>query len=179
MSSTLTTMTEIPLPNGTLRSDRQRSLAGMTAETLAERFAPAGAPRDLTSLEGDPRCLALLPGGLLQRWASSERSPWIGKSFRLVAADQLSGHNRLRLFGGARALGFTAAVGPSLLDGRPALILDYDHPGTTNPRWQRHLHDELRELEPGLLVGPVTWRTRRHLRTLCWFSIEAADLVPS
>jgi hypothetical protein len=159
---------EIPLPRATARSSRLGSLASLTTATLAERFAVASPPADLAILEGDPECLALLPGAALQHWAASERSPWIGKSFRLDGPDRLVGHNRLRILGGARALAFTAANGRSLLDGRPALILNYDSPGTANPWWQRRIHDELREFEPGLLVGPVTWRGRGRPRTLCW-----------
>jgi hypothetical protein len=167
-------MTRIPRPHATDPASRLGSLAGLSTGELAERYAAAGPPADLGLPEGDPACLALLPGPL-QRWASSTGSPWIGKSFRLDAPGRLVGHNRLRVLGGARALEFTGNIGPSLLDGRPALILDYDFPGTTNPHWQRRIHDELREFGPGLLVGPVTWRGRRRPRTLCWFAVEAAD----
>lgn len=169
----LTDIAQVPRPRATSPSSRLGLLARLSAADLRERYVAAGPPADLALFEGDPECLGLVPGPL-QRWAASTRSPWIGKSFRLDAPDRLVGHNRLHLLGGARALAFTGTIGASLLDGRPALILDYDFSGTTNPRWQRRLHDELRELEPGLLVGPVTWRGRSRPWTVCWFAVSAA-----
>ncbi len=164
---------EIPPPRDRSPQPRLDALARLPGARLAERFAAARAPADPAILDGEPVCRALLPGGALASgWARSERFPWIGKSFRQDGPGRLTGHNRLTLFGGARALSFVAAVGPSLLDGDPALILRYDSPGTANPWWQRRIHDELREVEPGLLAGPVMWLGRRGARTLCWFAID-------
>jgi hypothetical protein len=119
-------------------------------------------------------CRGIVPGGrLVRRWAASSASPWIGKSFQRFGEGELLGHNRLRLLGGTRALAFTAAVGPSLRDGRPALILRYDDPRVPSPRWTHALHDELREIEPGLLAGPAALRLRGdRLLTVCWFAID-------
>jgi hypothetical protein len=142
---------------------------------LAARFAAAPAPEDLGLLEGDPVCRALLRGGpTVRRWAASPSSPWIGKSFELVGDNRLLGHNRLRWLGGTRTLAFTAAIGRSVRDGRPALILRYDDPEVASPRWTHAIHDELREIEPGLLAGPaaILLRRKRPL-TLCWFAIDA------
>jgi hypothetical protein len=162
---------EIPPPRTTARGGALDALAHLPTATIAERYAAASAPPDISAIEGDPDCLALPGNSGLQRWAASERSPWIGKSFRQVAPDRLTGHNRLGLLGGARALPFTATIGPSLLDHRPALILRYDTPNTTNPWWQRRIHDELREIEPRLLAGPVIWLGRHRPRTVCWFAV--------
>lgn len=168
-------MTRIPRAQASTRSNRIRALVGLSARELAARFAAAGPPTDLAPLEGDPECLALLPDPL-RRWATSARFPWIGKSFRSDAPDRLVGHNRLRLLGGTRALEFIGTIGPSMLDGRPALLLNYNFPDTTNPWWQRRIHDELRELEPGLLAGPVTWCRPGHSPwPMCWFAVNAQD----
>jgi hypothetical protein len=141
---------------------------------IAALFAAARAPEALDRLEGDPVCRGLIPGGrLARRWAASAGSPWIGKSFELVGENQLLGHNRLRPLGGTRALAFTGTVGPSLRDGRPALILRYDDPRVPSPWWTRAIHDELREIEPGLLAGPAALRLRSdRLMVLCWFAID-------
>jgi hypothetical protein len=141
---------------------------------LAALFAAARAPEALDRLEGDPVCRGLIPGGrLARRWAASAGSPWIGKSFEVVGENQLLGHNRLRPLGGTRALAFTGTVAPSLRDCGRALILRYDDPRLPNPRWTHALHDELREIEPGLLAGPAALRLRRdRLMVLCWFAID-------
>jgi hypothetical protein len=140
---------------------------------LTELFAAAPAPEEIDLLQGDPVCRGLVRGGrLVRQWAASQACTWIGKSFQPIGDDQLLGHNRLRLFGGTRALAFTAEVGQSLHDGRPALILRYDDPRLPNPWWTRRVHDELREIEPGLLAGPAALRLRSRLVTLCWFAID-------
>jgi hypothetical protein len=165
--------TQIPHPDPTALPPRLAALSHLAPAELARRFADAHAPGDLAAIDGEPICLALLPGGSrVARWAASDRCPWIGKTFHHEHPGRLIGHNRLRLLGGARALAFTANLGASLLDGRPSLIIRYDTPGNTNPWWQRRLHDELRELEPGLLAGPVAWLARRRPRTLCYFAID-------
>jgi hypothetical protein len=149
-------------------------LAEHAPDRLVELFAAAPAPEALDLLEGDPVCRGIVRGGrLVRRWAASDACTWIGKSFQLMRDDQLLGHNRLRLLGGTRALAFTARVGPSLHDGRPALILRYDDPQVPSPRWTHAVHDELREIEPGLLAGPAAVRVRSdRLMTLCWFAID-------
>jgi hypothetical protein len=156
-------------------------LARESPQRLAARFAVADGPARLDLLEGDPVCRGYIRGGAIaRRWAASPACPWIGKSFETVGPNVLVGHNRLRLLGGVRALAFTAAVEPSLHDGRPALILRYDDPRVPGPRWTRRLHDELREVEPGLLAGPVALLRRRgRPLTVCWFAVDMlADRGP-
>jgi hypothetical protein len=157
-------------------SARLDRLAQLAPDRLNALFAASSAPQSLELLEGDPVCRGLIRGGrLARRWAASPASPWIGKSFTPLGDDRLLGHNRLRLLGGSRALAFSATIGPSRRDGRDALLLRYDGVGTTNPWWVRRIHDELREVEPGLLAGPVMWLRRRRTWTLCWFAIDTAE----
>lgn len=155
----------------TLRLDR---LAELKPGVLKALFDTSREPQSLAPLEGDPVCRGLIRGGrLARRWAASSACPWIGKSFTTLGDDRLLGHNRLRILGGTRALAFTAAIGPSLHDGRPSLILRYDDPSARSPRWTHAVHDELREVEPGLLAGPAALRLRGdRLMTLCWFAID-------
>lgn len=124
--------TSIPPPHAAPLPERLIHLAALRRSILQKRFAAARAPHDLSLLDGEPACLGLLPGGQpVARWAASEHCPWIGKSFHLAAPDLLVGHNRLRLFGGARALAFEGVLGTSAVDGRWSLILRYDTPGNT------------------------------------------------
>jgi hypothetical protein len=56
-----------------------------------------------------------------------------------------------RWIGGVRAIGSHYVVGPSWIDGRPCIIMEYA-PGTA---LFANMHDELREIAPGLYLGPV------------------------
>lgn len=60
-----------------------------------------------------------------------------------------------RWAGGVMAIGSRYEVGPSLLDGRPALVVEYT-PGTPILGKTR---DELREVAPGLYLGPLYDKT--------------------
>lgn len=60
-----------------------------------------------------------------------------------------------RWAGGVMAIGSRYQVGPSLLDGRPALVVEYP-PGTPILGKTR---DELREVAPGLYLGPLYDKT--------------------
>ncbi|MBX9579295.1 MAG: hypothetical protein K2X87_03225 [Gemmataceae bacterium] len=60
-----------------------------------------------------------------------------------------------RWVGGVHAIGSRYEVGPSWLDGRPALVVEYP-PGTPILGKTR---DELREVAPGLYLGPLYDKT--------------------
>jgi hypothetical protein len=56
-----------------------------------------------------------------------------------------------RWIGGYNAIGSEWVIGPSWIDGRPAVVMEY--PPGTKLFW--NMHDELREIAPGLYMGPV------------------------
>jgi hypothetical protein len=56
-----------------------------------------------------------------------------------------------RWVGGRNAIGSQYVIGPSWVDGKPAVIIEY--PPGTKLFW--NMHDELREIAPGLYLGPV------------------------
>lgn len=77
---------------------------------------------------------------------------------------------------------FEAKIGPSLLDGKPALILDYSAGGESagDALWGRvmGMRDELREVTPGVLVGLGSFRVAGGMRNNAPFVLvrsEAAD----
>ena len=72
-------------------------------------------------------------------------SVWKGKT---LAAD---GSFVNRWAGGVEAIGSRYVIGPSWEDGRPAVVIEYP-PGT--PLFE-HTRDELREVAPGLYLGPL------------------------
>jgi hypothetical protein len=142
-----------------------RSLQLMSVADLRRSYERAESPTDIVGLDGLTRgTLLTLVGPLSQgtarvltnrvaRWA---RFPWIGKSFQSWAEDRGSGINRLRLLGERLWLHFETRVDRSQLDGRPCIVLDYDH--AENPWPVRLVRDELREVAPGLWLGPATVR---------------------
>lgn len=70
---------------------------------------------------------------------------WRGKSA------QADGYFINRWIGGIQAIDSHYVIGPSWVDGRPAIIIEYP-PGT---KLFGNLHDELREVAPGLYLGPI------------------------
>jgi hypothetical protein len=105
--------------------------------------------------------------------AASPRFVWDGKTFSARSEEEGSGINRIRIPG---ALGrqdlfpFHTSFGASALDGDPTLILDYDLP--QNPPWIRKIHDEIREVGPGLFLGPAMWKSASGATTLLWFALD-------
>jgi hypothetical protein len=73
------------------------------------------------------------------------KAVWRGK-----AADE-DGHFANRWIGGRQAIDSHYVIGPSWVDGRPAIIMEYP-PGTA---LFANMHDEVREIAPGLYLGPV------------------------
>jgi hypothetical protein len=78
----------------------------------------------------------------------------------------------VKLAGTRRLFPFATRVGPSVLDDRPAIILDYDQ--RENPLPIRVIHDEVREVAPKLFLGPacVKRRSGKPLLVL-WFAVHA------
>jgi hypothetical protein len=72
-------------------------------------------------------------------------SVWRGKT-----ADE-DGSFSNRWVGGINWIDSHYVVGPSWVDGKPAIIMEY--PAGTRLFW--NMHDELREVAPGLYMGPV------------------------
>ncbi len=128
-------------------------LVGLEPTRLAALYAAGKVPA-LADLAGDLRGRMLAwygVGGamaaLLRALGAWDRFPWHGKTF---ASGE--GANRV-LLDRLRVCRFSMAVGPSRAGAFDALHLDYDRPG--NPFFVRALHEELRELRPGLLLGQL------------------------
>ncbi|HMN43759.1 MAG TPA: hypothetical protein PKE27_04270 [Povalibacter sp.] len=82
----------------------------------------------------------------------SVRGYWLGKAFHPLTASTGEGYNRWRFPGGRieRNLRMATSVRPSIIDGKPAYVLDY---GAFN---KTTLFDELRKLEDGIYIGTAT-----------------------
>jgi hypothetical protein len=111
----------------------------------------------------------------LRRWAGSPSFLWEGKTFQAASETRGVGHNRVyvpRALGHQNLFPFETAFGPSAIDGKPTLILDYDL--DVNPGYIRHVHDEIREVSPGLFMGPAMWKGSGEKKTLVlWFALDS------
>jgi hypothetical protein len=148
-------------------------LVGAHPDTLA-RFFSSARPADPADLGDAPRgyLLAAARGGdvflalrPLLRALSRSTLVWRGKTF------DHGGNSGQNVFFGRRVLRFQAEVGPSRLDGLPALILSYDHAAHANPWPVRTLRGELRAAGEGMAMGPVLGPRG----PLLWFGLTRHD----
>ena len=161
-------------------SARPRSLDDLSrldVAKLGELYARGTTPARLGVLEGHPRGRMLsvraldhgLPGRVLRRLAGASTFPWGGKSFA-GNSESGTGLNRVHLFGRHQLFPFLTSIRPSALDGAPCVVLDYDLPD--NPRLIRAIHDEIREIEPGLFLGPAMWKAAAGRKLVLWFALD-------
>ncbi len=152
-------------------------LARLSDAELAELYDRGAPPTSLAALDGQPRGRMLavrrLERGPVGRWltrfAAHDRFPWGGKSFR-ADGETGRGINRVQLGGRHQLFPFRTATGPSELDGGPCVRLDYDLP--VNPRIIRAIHDEVREVRPGLFLGPAMLKGSGGPRLVLWFALD-------
>lgn len=109
--------------------------------------------------------------GALRSFAGSEGFPWGGKSFFSEARGRGRGINRVRL-GPLRFewYPFDTKIGPSRLDGKDTVVLDYDK--AENPFFIRPIHDEIREIAPGLFLGSAMWKHGGGATHVLWFALD-------
>ena len=141
-------------------------LAAMDVAALEALYRRGTVPASLRALDGSPTCRMLSIRGLdrgpvaslLRGFARSGAFPWAGKSFQASSDDEGTGINRVRLAGGRKWFPFKTRVEPSAIDGDACILLDYDDP--VNPKPIRMIRDELREVAPGLFLGPAMLDTK-------------------
>jgi hypothetical protein len=118
-----------------------------------------------------------LPGAIarpLRNWARSRSFMWEGKTFQASDDARGVGHNRVfipRALGHQNLFPFETRFDASAIDGRPTLVLDYDL--DVNPMYIRHIHDEVREVSPGLFLGPAMWKSARAKQLVLWFALDS------
>ena len=164
--------------------------AGLTLDDLSRRsysalesmYREATNAASMRAIDGTPKGRMLAVRAVdqtpLMRWlhafAASSAFVWDGKTFAALSDQEGTGINRVQIPG---ALGrqnlfpFRTLFGPSAIDGAPTLILDYDL--SENPPWIRKIHDEVREVAPGLFLGPAMWKASQGPSTILWFALDA------
>lgn len=158
------------------------ALGAMKGEQLAELYRRGTVPKDLSEVSGEPigRMLAIrgveklgLAFGLVRRFAALRSVfPWEGKTFGAKTAAEGTGINRVH-FGALRMswFPFETRVEPSVVDGAPCIYLDYAQPG--NPWFIAKIRDEIREVAPGLFLGPAMWKDGRGgAAHVLWFAVD-------
>ncbi len=162
------------------------ALAQRSYERLEALYKRSKNAESIRAVDGTPkgRMLAVrfvdetLLGPFVRAFAGSPQFIWDGKTFTSSSDQEGSGINRVQIPG---ALGkqnlfpFKTHFGPSAIDGAPALILDYDLP--ENPPWIRKIHDEVREMSPGLFFGPAMWKGAKGRATVLWFALDTRGRV--
>lgn len=171
-----------PAPTERPRTLTLDDLAAMSVDELTALYQSGRVPDDLHALDGDPTCRMLTVvgpvgrgavAGAVRGFARSRAFPWAGKRFAADAADRGHGINRLRLAGERPAFPFDTSIQPSAIDGEPCIVLDYDKP--ENPWFIRQVHDELREVDPGLFLGPAMWKTKADPALVLYFACDRGE----
>ena len=157
------------------------SLSRKTSNELDALYRSATVSSSMHAADGAlvGRMLAVrgLPGpiaGSLRRWAASRSFLWEGKTFAASSETKGVGHNRVFIpgvFGHQNLFPFDTVFGPSAIDGKPTLILDYDL--DVNPGYIRHVHDEIREVAEGLFLGPAMWKRGNDKTLVLWFALDS------
>ena len=158
----------------TIEELKQRS-----CDELAALYQQVSAATSIQALDGKPAGEVLAVNKLdwnpvdqlIQAFASTPVFPWLGKGFSAHSGKQGSGNNRLNLLGyKPEGFDFETRIEASVVDGRNAVVLDYDQP--SNPLPIRHIRDELRETASGIWFGPAMARVGDNHYTVLWFAVD-------
>ena len=149
------------------------ALRRMSYAELDELYRNAKRPNTISDLDGHARGAMLAwrrpRTGPITWWlrvfGASTGFPWEGKSF-----DDGTGINRVTFFGKRKWFPFKTRFDKSFLDGKPTFVLDYSGPG--NPPLIRSIVDEIREVAPGLYLGPAALNFRGRPRPVLFFAVS-------
>lgn len=157
------------------------ALAGKSLAELDAMYREAKVSTTMRAADGAlvGRMLAVrgMPGPIaarLRTFAGSRSFVWEGKTFAASSDTRGMGHNRVfvpRALGRQNLFPFATSFGPSAIDGKPTLVLDYDL--DANPGYIRHIHDEIREVAPGLFLGPAMWKGATAKTLVLWFALDS------
>jgi hypothetical protein len=153
-------------------------LALLDSAALYELYRSSVAPASVKVLDGFPRGRMLAVRGLdvgvaagtVRAIASSGMFPWGGKSFASVDSQNGTGINRVHLGGRHNLFAFVTTLDASAIDGEPAVILNYAI--DDNPALVRRIHDEVREVAPGVFFGPAMWKSGDEKTLVLWFALD-------
>jgi hypothetical protein len=150
----------------------------MTFKQLDALYREGKRPASIADLNGDANGAMLAwrsPASgpvawLLRTWGASSLFPWEGKSFKSHSNDLGEGINRVNFLKKMRWFPFKTRFEASFLDGKPSFLLDYSGPG--NPPFIRSIVDEVREVAPGLYLGPAALLVGGKPRPILFFAVS-------
>jgi hypothetical protein len=153
------------------------ALRRMSYAELDELYRSAKRPGFVSDLDGHARGAMLAwrrpRTGPIAWWlrvfGASAAFPWEGKSFT-GTSEEGTGINRVTFFGKRNWFPFKTRFDKSFLDGKPTFVLDYSGPG--NPPLIRSIVDEIREVAPGLYLGPAALNFRGRPRPVLFFAVS-------
>ncbi len=154
------------------------ALRRMSFEELELLYRAGKRPSAISDLDGDAQGAMLAwrsprrgpLAGLLRSFGASSVFPWQGKSFRSHSNDLGEGINRINLLRKMRWFPFGTRFAASFLDGAPTFVLAYARPG--NPPLIRQIVDEIREVAPGLYLGPAALKMGGKPRLILFFAVS-------
>ncbi|CAM3919120.1 hypothetical protein [Smaragdicoccus niigatensis] len=159
-------------------------LSSMSFDDLEALYKSGSVPDHLEVLDNKPkgRMLAvrgthrITPvAGLLRLWSKLPVFPWDGKTLTSEDATSGKGINRIQLGVSMDWFEFKTRIQKSLIDGNDCIVLDYEQPG--NPWFIRKIHDELREVSPGMFLGPAMWKQGENdAANVLWFALDATGV---
>jgi hypothetical protein len=150
----------------------------MDFNQLEQLYRAGKRPATISDLNGHAKGAMLAwrtPAGgpvawLLRVFGASSLFPWEGKSFTSESNDLGEGINRVNLFRKMKWFPFKTRFEASFLDGKPSFLLDYS--GPANPPFIRSIVDEVREVAPGLYLGPAALLVKGTPRPLLFFAVS-------
>lgn len=153
------------------------ALRRMSYSELDDLYRAATAPRVISDVNGHSRGAMLAwrhpqtgpLAWLLRTFSASTGFPWEGKSFD-GERDQGTGINRVTFFGKRKWFPFKTRFDASFVDGKPTFVLDYSRDG--NPPMIRSIVDEIREVAPGLYLGPAAIKIKGKPRRVLFFAVS-------
>jgi hypothetical protein len=157
-------------------------LAAMSFDDLGELYAGGVVPGDFAAaLDSHPKGRMIAVRGIdnvpvinkvVDIFAKHPLFPWDGKSMAATSAQTSDGINRVKAGAKMNWFPFKTSVQDSVIDGKPTIVLDYEQEG--NPKLIKKIHDEIREVAPGMYLGPAMAKVGKSKPPVLvlWFALD-------
>jgi hypothetical protein len=157
-------------------------LTALSLDQLAALYAGGTVPDDFAlALDDKPKGRLVAVRGLdsvpvvnkvIDIFARHPLFPWDGKTMEATSEQTADGINRIKAGAKMNWFPFKTRVQPSSIDGEPTIVLDYEQKG--NPILIKKIHDEIREVAPGMYLGPAMAKVGKGKPPVLvlWFALD-------
>lgn len=157
-------------------------LTAMSLDELGALYAGGRVPDDFAlALDNHPKGRMVAVRGLdsvpvvnkvVDIFAKHPLFPWDGKTMAATSAQTSDGINRMQAGVKMNLFDFKTRVEESRIDGAPTIVLDYEQKG--NPFLIKKIHDEIREVAPGMYLGPAMAKVGKDKPPVLvlWFALD-------